>query len=103
MNWLKVTVDPRSREVFSYQAQIVPANRRPYRALTCRRQGGVQRPRPDGREIDLTFDSIKNPDLGGRIDLLIDGRTVDGEKVNMSVSSTQTDLDGAGPTNTFVQ
>ena len=26
-NWLKVTVDPRSREVFSYQAQIVPANR----------------------------------------------------------------------------
>jgi hypothetical protein len=31
----------------------------------------------------LTFDSIKNPDLGGRIDLLIDGRTVDGQKVNM--------------------
>ena len=27
INWLKVTVDPRSREVFSYQAQIVPANR----------------------------------------------------------------------------
>jgi hypothetical protein len=27
VNWLKVTVDPRSREVFSYQAQIVPANR----------------------------------------------------------------------------
>jgi len=26
-NWLKVAVDPRSREVFSYQAQIVPANR----------------------------------------------------------------------------
>lgn len=26
-HWLKVTVDPRSREVFSYQAQIVPANR----------------------------------------------------------------------------
>ncbi len=26
-NWLKVTVDPRSREVFTYQAQIVPANR----------------------------------------------------------------------------
>ena len=26
-NWLKVTVDPRSREVFAYQAQIVPANR----------------------------------------------------------------------------
>ncbi len=31
----------------------------------------------------LTFDSIFNPDLGGRIDLLIDGRTVDGQKVNM--------------------
>jgi len=31
----------------------------------------------------LTFDSITNPDLGGRIDLLIDGRTVDGQKVNM--------------------
>ena len=27
VNWLKVTVDPKSREVFSYQAQIVPANR----------------------------------------------------------------------------
>jgi hypothetical protein len=27
VNWLKVTVDPRSREVFSYQPQIVPANR----------------------------------------------------------------------------
>lgn len=26
-NWLKVAVDPRTREVFSYQAQIVPANR----------------------------------------------------------------------------
>ncbi len=27
VHWLKVTVDPRSREVFSYQPQIVPANR----------------------------------------------------------------------------
>lgn len=27
VNWLKVIVDPRSREVFAYQAQIVPANR----------------------------------------------------------------------------
>jgi hypothetical protein len=27
VHWLKVTVDPRSRDVFSYQAQIVPANR----------------------------------------------------------------------------
>ena len=27
VHWLKVFVDPRSREVFSYQAQIVPANR----------------------------------------------------------------------------
>jgi hypothetical protein len=27
VNWLKVTVDPRSREVFSYQEQIVPGNR----------------------------------------------------------------------------
>jgi hypothetical protein len=31
----------------------------------------------------LTFDSVTNPDLGGRIDLLIDGRTVAGQKVNM--------------------
>ncbi|KEF41705.1 MAG: hypothetical protein ER33_10100 [Cyanobium sp. CACIAM 14] len=31
----------------------------------------------------LTFDDITNPDAGGTIDLLIDGRTVDGEKVNM--------------------
>ena len=27
VQWLKVTTDPRSREVFSYQAMIVPANR----------------------------------------------------------------------------
>jgi hypothetical protein len=27
VNWLKVLVDPKSREVFAYQAQIVPANR----------------------------------------------------------------------------
>jgi hypothetical protein len=27
VNWIKVSVDPRSREVFSYQAQIVPNNR----------------------------------------------------------------------------
>ena len=27
VNWLKVTVDPSSREVFCYQTQIVPANR----------------------------------------------------------------------------
>src|SRR5262249_12507728 len=27
VNWLKVLVDPRSREVFSYQPQIVPGNR----------------------------------------------------------------------------
>ncbi len=27
VQWLKVTVDPRSREVFAYQAMIVPANR----------------------------------------------------------------------------
>lgn len=31
----------------------------------------------------LTFDDIKNPDHGGTIDLLIDGRTVNGQKVNM--------------------
>src|SRR5262249_40445141 len=27
VHWVKVTVNPRSREVFSYQAMIVPANR----------------------------------------------------------------------------
>jgi hypothetical protein len=27
VNWLKVRVDPDSREVFSYQPQIVPRNR----------------------------------------------------------------------------
>jgi hypothetical protein len=31
----------------------------------------------------LTFTDITNPDLGGTIDLLIDGRTVNGQKVNM--------------------
>jgi hypothetical protein len=31
----------------------------------------------------LTFDDITNPDLGGKIDVLIDGRVIDGEKVNM--------------------
>ena len=29
VNWLKVLVDPASREVFAYQPQIVPANRTP--------------------------------------------------------------------------
>lgn len=27
VNWLKLIVDPRGREVFAYQPQIVPANR----------------------------------------------------------------------------
>lgn len=27
VNWLKVTIDPHSREIFSYQPQIVPANK----------------------------------------------------------------------------
>ncbi|BAY09968.1 hypothetical protein NIES2098_31340 [Calothrix sp. NIES-2098] len=27
VQWIKVTVDPRRREVFSYQPQIVPSNR----------------------------------------------------------------------------
>ena len=27
VNWLKVLVDPNSREVFAWQAQIVPGNR----------------------------------------------------------------------------
>jgi hypothetical protein len=27
VQWIKVTVDPRSREVFSYEAMIVPGNR----------------------------------------------------------------------------
>ncbi len=27
VHWLKVIVDPRSREVFAYQTQIVPGNR----------------------------------------------------------------------------
>jgi len=31
----------------------------------------------------LTFDNIRNPELGGTIDLLINGRTVKGEKINM--------------------
>src|SRR5262245_27946472 len=31
----------------------------------------------------LTFDDITHPELGGKIDLLIDGRVVDGQKVNM--------------------
>ena len=31
----------------------------------------------------LTFDDITSPELGGKIDLLIDGRTVGGEKINM--------------------
>ncbi|MEI6111049.1 MAG: SdiA-regulated domain-containing protein, partial [Cyanobium sp. ELA712] len=31
----------------------------------------------------LTFDDIKNPDLGGKIDLLVDGDMVNGKRVNM--------------------
>ncbi len=40
----------------------------------------------------LTFDDVTNPDLGGKIDLLIDGQTVGGQKVNefdnLSVNKT---------------
>ena len=42
----------------------------------------------------LTFDDITNPDLGGRIDLFIDGRTVDGEKVNMFDNITINETSG---------
>lgn len=38
----------------------------------------------------LTFDDITNPDLGGKIDLVIDGRTVGTEKVNMFDNMTIT-------------
>jgi hypothetical protein len=42
----------------------------------------------------LTFDDITNPNLGGRIDLLIDGRVVNGEKVNMFDSITVNERTG---------
>lgn len=38
----------------------------------------------------LTFDDITNPDLGGKIDLIIDGRTVGADKVNMFDNLTVT-------------
>ena len=44
VNWLKVHVDPRSREVFAYQPQIVPGNRTRFR-----RRARARRPlRPPG-------------------------------------------------------
>ena len=42
----------------------------------------------------LTFDDITNPDLGGKIDLLIDGQTVNGQKVNMFDNMTVSPSDG---------
>ena len=42
----------------------------------------------------LTFDDITNPDLGGKIDLLINGQTVDGQKVNMFDNLTVSPSDG---------
>jgi hypothetical protein len=42
----------------------------------------------------LTFDDIHNPDLGGRIDLMIDGQTVGGAKVNMFDNLTISPSDG---------
>ena len=41
----------------------------------------------------LTFADITDPDLGGTIDLLVDGETVDGQKVNMFDNIT---IDQAG-------
>jgi len=39
----------------------------------------------------LTFDDITNPDAGGKVDILIDGRTVDGQKVQMFDNLTVAD------------
>jgi hypothetical protein len=42
----------------------------------------------------LTFDDITNPDAGGVVDLLIDGNTVGGKKVNMFDNITVSPSDG---------
>jgi len=42
----------------------------------------------------LNFDDITDPDSGGTIDLLIDGRVVDGEKVNMFDNITVNEKSG---------
>ena len=42
----------------------------------------------------LTFSDITNPSLGGTIDLLIDGQTVGGEKVNMFDNMTVNEVTG---------
>jgi hypothetical protein len=42
----------------------------------------------------LTFDDITDPSLGGRIDLLIDGRVVGGERVNMFDNITVNQVSG---------
>ena len=42
----------------------------------------------------LTFDDITNPNLGGKIDLLINGRTVGGQKVNMFDNMTVNEKTG---------
>lgn len=42
----------------------------------------------------LTFDDITDPSLGGKIDLVIDGRSVNGEKVNMFDNMTFNETTG---------
>ena len=64
-----------------------PNNRNEFYFVTTDRQDqaadGVGAQIGQTRLWRLTFDDITNPDLGGKIDVLIDGRVVDGEKVNM--------------------
>jgi hypothetical protein len=64
-----------------------PANPKEYYFVTTDRldqvSDGLGAQIGQSRLWRLTFDDITNPELGGKIDLLIDGRTVAGEKVNM--------------------
>lgn len=64
-----------------------PANPKEFYFLTTDRQDqaadGVGAQIGQTRLWRLTFDDLTNPDLGGKIDLLINGRVVGGHKVNM--------------------
>lgn len=65
-----------------------PSNPKEFYFVTTDRLDQVSDGMPAGqigqtRLWRLTFDDIANPDAGGKIDLLINGRTVAGEKVNM--------------------
>lgn len=88
-NGMRFTLEATSSTFFSRPEDGAwnPANPKEFYFLTTDRQDqaadGVGAQIGQTRLWRLTFDDLTNPELGGKIDLLINGRTVGGHKVNM--------------------